>query len=223
MTANLRCSLRNKRKTSGNKTLQSISVSKLFAHPANPNRMSKASFGKLVKHIAKSCNYEPIIVREHPEKVGCFEIINGHHRYRALKQTGYDEVDCIVWEVDDAEALVLLSTLNRLGGKDDVGKKSEIIKRLREKFSTTELAKILPDSKKQIERLKDLEKPVSISLVSVKPFAEPLVFVLTDEQRLIVDKAIGLAGESRAGESCAARKTAGLVKIAESFLQGLAV
>ncbi|MHC4624131.1 MAG: ParB/RepB/Spo0J family partition protein, partial [Planctomycetota bacterium] len=84
-------------------SVHSIALDKLASHPDNPNRQSKANFAKLVRNIARTGRYEPLIVRPHPEKEGYYQIINGHHRRRALSELGYEAADCIVWDVDDEQ------------------------------------------------------------------------------------------------------------------------
>ena len=99
-------------------TVVSLSLRKLVPHPANPNRMSDAAFKKLVKHIERTSQYEPIVVRVHPHRKGAWQILNGHHRLRALTRLNYSHADCVVFNADDAEAMVYLATLNQLTGRD---------------------------------------------------------------------------------------------------------
>jgi ParB-like chromosome segregation protein Spo0J len=96
-----------------------ISLEKLHAHPDNPNSMSKETFAKLVRNIERTGRYEPIVIRQ---KDTSWQIINGHHRVKALRQLGYKTADCLVWDVDDHETEILLATLNRLGGSDTLEK-----------------------------------------------------------------------------------------------------
>ncbi len=185
------------------KRIESIGIDKLIAHPANPNRMSDASFRKLGGHIERTGNYEPVIVRPHPKQNGCYEIINGHHRVGVLKKLGCKTCDCIIWQVDDAEALILLATLNRLAGADVLEKKSELIKSLSDRFSTKELAKHLPDTKSAIERLSRLaagmHKPMKRPAYAQQVFLNPLVFFLTDKQKQMVDAALSKANDFERG------------------------
>ena len=182
------------------KKIESIAVDKLIAHPANPNRMSEPAFKKLFRHIELTGNYEPIIVRRHRQKENCCEIINGHHRKKVLAQLGRKEADCIVWDVDDDETMVLLATLNRLGGGDDLEKKSELIKKLSVRFSTKELSGMLIESKKSIERLNDLTKSAYPPTLQSKVFLNAMTFFLTDDQKQTVEEILktaidpGLAG-----------------------------
>ena len=52
---------------------------------------------------------------------------------------------------------VLLMTLNRLCGSDEPAKKIELLKELTERMGPIELAKILPQTAKQIEQLVNLK------------------------------------------------------------------
>ncbi|RKY06091.1 MAG: hypothetical protein DRP65_12215 [Planctomycetota bacterium] len=200
------------------KQIESVEINKLIAHPANPNRMSNSTFRKLAGHIKRTGNYEPVIVRPHPKHNGCYEIINGEHRVKALKKLGRETCDCIVWQVDDSETLILLATLNRLAGADVLAKKAELIKALSRRFSAKDLAKNLPDTKRAIERLKDLHRPLVPRATEHKAFLNPLVFFLTDDQKQTVDKAIAsIPAEGK--ETAAQRRARAITEIAKVYLE----
>ena len=91
-------------------SIHSIALDKLVGHPGNPNIMSSDKFGKLVRNIERTGRYEPLVVRPHPAKAGFFEIINGHHRSKALAKLGRERADCVVWDVDDAQDYPTCST-----------------------------------------------------------------------------------------------------------------
>ncbi len=171
--------------------IRTIEIDRLVANPASPNRMPKTAFAKLKSHVDRTGNYEPIVVRAHGGRARCFEIINGHHRVEAMRQLGYTSVDCIVWEVDDDEMLVLSGTLNRLGGRDDLGRKSALVRRLCERFDVRQLAARLPETAGAIERLRDLKKQPPAIAAKAKAFLNPVVFFLTDEQKQILNDAMG--------------------------------
>jgi hypothetical protein len=172
------------------RNIRIIPLSKLLAHPDNPNVMSEATFRKLVRNIERTGLYEPIVVRIHPRKKDHFEIINGHHRVKALEQLGRKEADCVIWDVDDEQTDVLLTTLNRLAGSDIPTKKIELLKKLTQRMATAQLAKLLPHTAKQIERLTNLKlNSVPIKL-NAESFAVPLVFFVTRQQQEIIERAI---------------------------------
>jgi hypothetical protein len=221
--------------------IQTIALDKLIAHPDNPNRMSKDKFAKLLRNIKRTGHYEPLIVRpcpkkncnscenRNPNKEGgkCFQIINGHHRWQALKELGYKSADAVVWDIDDRQTDIMLATLNRLAGSDVLDKKMALLKRLNHSaFSgrTAELAKLLPHTASQIKRLtrftvsdcrKALENHKSQTL-------NPLVFFLNNKQQAVFDKAM-LAAMSKIEEnrSKAIKNAAALTCIAQSFINSL--
>ncbi len=200
------------------KQIITIALNKLIAHPDNCNRMSDSAFGKLLRHIERTGNYEPIIVRPHPKRKGCYQILNGHHRLRVLGKLGAACAECVVWKVDDAEALVLLATLNRLGGSDDVYKKSQLVAGLHRHFNSKDLVRMLAESRKSIERLKKLKRPIVAQKLAAKSFLNPMMFFLTDEQKVVVEKAIGQAVAGEIQGTTAQKRAAGLVKIAKTFI-----
>jgi len=197
--------------------IQLIPLDNLTPHPDNPNKMSKATFAKLVRNIERTGRYEPLIVRRNTDKQGCsrskagnlsrntdksdsFQIINGHHRWLALKHLGYKTADAIVWDVDDGEADILLATLNRLCGQDVLDKKIALLKQLNEKMQPAELAKLLPQTKTQLEKLTQLT--ISDCRMSIekfeseienrksKIFLNPLIFFVSDGQQQVIETAL---------------------------------
>jgi ParB/RepB/Spo0J family partition protein len=198
--------------------IRSVRLDKLIAHPGNPNRQSRANFGKLVRNIERTGRYEPIVVRPHPQRKECFQIINGEHRYRALAKLGQKTADCVVWDIDDEQTDILLATLNRLCGSDELGKKLELLKRLNKRMKSSELAKLLPQRAKQIERLTNLKMPSRPAEADAKCFSNPMVFFVNDTQQEVIEKALSSAGELRSEKTRAAKRAAALAHIAGEFL-----
>ncbi len=207
-------------------SIQSIALDKLDFHPDNPNRMSKVNFAKLVRNIERTGRYEPLIVRPCPDKADYFQIINGYHRCHALAKLGYKTTDCVVWDIDDEETDILLATLNRLGGSDELGKKLKLLKRLNKRIEAGKLAKLLPQTAKQIERLTNLKRPSAPAKIAENCFANPLVFFVNDKQQEQIEKALSLVGiagrltaESKAEVTRATKRAAALTHIAGYFLR----
>ncbi len=201
------------RETKIENQVTSIPIEKLIEHPGNPNRMSKNKFTRLVRNIERTGRYEPLVVRRQGDY---FQIINGHYRCRALRELGYKSVDAIVWDMDDTEADILLSTLNRLGGSDVLEKKLALLGRINRNMHACEMAKLLPFSRSQIERLKNIKVPAAPAKINTKSFAVPMVFFLTDAQHQIVAKALASARENY-NETKAARNAAALIEMARCF------
>jgi ParB family chromosome partitioning protein len=199
--------------------IKTVPIEKLVAHPDNPNHMSDKTFAKLVRNIKRTGRYEPIIVRKKGES---YEIINGHHRVKALRQLGIKTADIVIWDVNDEDTDILLTTLNRLSGSDELDKKLAILKRLNEKMRATELAKLLPFSSTQIKRLKEFKLPTVPAKIKPDNFTHPLVFFINKEQKQIIEKAIHEAldrtPESKVAIDKRQTKAAALTHIAEFFI-----
>jgi ParB-like chromosome segregation protein Spo0J len=208
--------------------IKKILLSKLLAHPDNPNVMSDATFRKLVRNIERTGLYEPIVVRPHPDEkdhsatADKFQIINGHHRVKALERLGRKEADCVVWDVDDEQTAVLLTTLNRLAGSDTLAKKIELLKKLTERMGTAQLAKLLPQTAKQIERLTNLKLNSVPVKLNADSFAVPLVFFVTKQQQGVIENAIEAAagGARNDKQSKAQRRAAAITEITGQFMEG---
>ena len=193
--------------------IEVIELGRLFGREDNPNRMERGVFKKLLGHIQRTGNYEPLVVRGHKEKAGCFEIINGHHRAKALRELGYEEVNCVVWDIDDDEARIALLTLNRLGGSDDVFKKSRLIKELGERFDDKELCGMLAEGSRSIERLKSLAGGCGFSREMGKVYLNPMIFFVSDGQKEVIDSAIAEAIEPGVTGTKAQKRAWSIVKI----------
>lgn len=209
--------------------VKSVAIDKLIAHPDNPNRMSKTNFAKLVRNIERTGRYEPLLVRPSPQRPGVFQIINGHHRWQALKELGYKTADVIVWDIDDEQTDILLATLNRLGGSDVLEKKLALLKRLNVRMEAATLARLLPQTANQIERLMQLTNSdcaMSIANRKSKAFLNPLVFFVNDKQQEIIDNSLSLAREIQkrsllrgSQRTKAVKNAATLTYIAQHFLE----
>jgi ParB-like chromosome segregation protein Spo0J len=193
-------------------------MEKLIPHPENPNRMGKGMFKKLTAHIERTGNYEPVIVRVDPQIEGSYQILNGHHRVKALKTLDIDKVDCVVWDVEDDESLVLLATLNRLVGNDELERKRDLFKNLMKRIELKELSKQLPDNKKSIQRLASLiEKPV-VYLAEKPLLLDSMVFFLDEKQTELVERALAKAGCDGSDGTRAQNKATAIIKISEAYL-----
>ncbi len=176
-----------------------VGVNRLRGHAMNSNAMNEVMFGKLVGHIEKSGRYPPLIVREIEE--GEYEVLDGHHRLRALKELGYEEVGCVVWDVDDEEALVLLTTLNRLEGVDDPRRRGALIGELHEKYgwSVGKLVRNLPDGGDDVEKLLELRRdlPRGCGGKGLGEMKMAVYFFLLPAEKKRLDEVIGKFGGRR--------------------------
>ena len=136
--------------------IQEIPIELLLEHPENSNFMNAPTAQKLRRHIEQTGRYEPLPVRPHPVEEGKFQVINGHNRLRILHSLEYQNVNCIVWKLDDQQTRLYLATLNRLSGQDIPERRAILLDNLLHSFDIDELEFLLPDGRKQIEQLERL-------------------------------------------------------------------
>jgi hypothetical protein len=84
-------------------------------------------------------------------------------------------------------------------------------------MESAELAKLLPQTAKQIKHVTSLKMP-STPETTAKCFSNPMVFFVDDTQQETIEKALLLAGESRGEKTKAAKRAAALAQIAGYFL-----
>jgi len=172
-----------------------IVIEQLRGRGDNANVMSKDSFRKLVRNIKRTGRYPAVIVRARPGEVGVpvseYEILDGHHRVAALRELHHAMVKCEVWEgVDEEEALVLLTTLNRLEGSDDPLRRAGLIDRLVKGMGKAKVSLRLPEDQARLERLLALrvKAPEPIEFGGGEGLPEAVTLFLSREQRQEFDK-----------------------------------
>lgn len=133
-----------------------IRLSQLENNPKNPNVCNKETLEKLQRNIGRTRIYPALIVRKHPKKANRYIIIDGHHRKLVLEALGDAQAECQVVDVNEKEAHILLATLNRLHGTDNLQKRAELIETLTELVPVDELLQMIPESKAEIDDLLDL-------------------------------------------------------------------
>jgi len=121
-----------------------------------------------------------------------YQILNGHHRARVLRDLGHTHARCDVWEVDDDEARLLLATLNRLEGRDDPSRRAALVARLGEGRSAADLARLLPEPPDAVERLRRLAAPPPppADPDAAAPLPRPMTFFLDEDQAATVREAL---------------------------------
>ncbi len=130
-----------------------VALAHIHDHPSNPNVMSDDRLEQLAARIDQSGRYPPLIVRNHPERDGHFQLLDGHQRARVLRSLGHSEADVAIWECSDDEALQLLVTLNRLSGDDDEARREALLGELLEGHSPADLEALLPAGDQQLSAL----------------------------------------------------------------------
>ena len=201
-----------------------VPLDDLRPHPLNSNVMPEDLRAKLAAHIRRTGRYPFLVVRPHPDEPGKYQVLGGHHRVEVLRELGFTEARCDVWEVDDREAKLLLATLNRLQGQDLPIRRAELIHELLGEMSAGDLAGLLPETDKQIEELHALlefpAEEIAALLDAEAEEAEKVLprvmsFVVSPEQEQVIEQAVELASDGTPGRD---RKAKGLTNLARRFL-----
>lgn len=176
-----------------------IDLARLRSHPQNCNKLGARELVKLTAHIKEHGDYPSIIVRKHATTRGDFEILDGHYRVHILRGLGRESAHCEVWDCDDARARVLLLTLNRLNGVDDVKKRGLLLEEMAATMPLAAMEKLVPDDRARIQRLIALNKPAKelVAAVAGKEMPESVAFFLVAHQRDALKRQLSPFGRDR--------------------------
>ena len=132
--------------------MEFLNVIDIKTHELNPNQMGRQALNKLKELIIKEQNYPPLIVNK---RDGKYILVDGHQRLQVIKEIGFDQIKCDIWEVDYETELMLLATLNQLHG-NSMGKKKELLYEELKKHTTLEMIKKLsPENKEFLSKVLD--------------------------------------------------------------------
>jgi ParB-like chromosome segregation protein Spo0J len=202
-----------------------VPIDDLRPHPLNSNVMPEDLREKLKAHIHRTGRYPFVVVRPHPDELGCYQVLDGHHRVEILRDLGHTEARCDVWNVDDREAKLLLATLNRLQGQDSPIRRAQLLHELLGEMNLGDLAGLLPETDKQIEELHALLEFPAEEIAALladeaerqeKVLPRVMTFVVTPEQEELIEHAVELASDGTQGRD---RKARGLANLARQFMK----
>lgn len=108
--------------------IQTIKVSQLRAAGYNPRKdlqPEDAEYKKLRNSIETFGYVEPIIWNKRTGNV-----VGGHQRLKILLEHGAEDIECVVTDLDDKDEKILNVLLNKVKGRWDIGKLTDILKEL---------------------------------------------------------------------------------------------
>jgi DNA modification methylase len=117
--------------------VEKIPVERLNPAAYNPRkdlRPGDPEYEKLRQSIEEFGYVEPIVWNE---RTG--NIVGGHQRFKVLQQLGYEEIDCVVVDMDELREQALNVALNKISGAWDKPKLAEILQRLEERGFNVDL------------------------------------------------------------------------------------
>ncbi len=200
-----------------------VPFAKLQPHPLNANVMDEDLKTKLASNIRRSGRYPPLIVRPHGDG---FQILDGEQRADVIKLLGEEGAWCSIWDVDDQEALILLSTLNRLAGEDVPGRRARLIEGLQAHQTLAELAALLPEGEAGLKAcLAGIDTDIDALVEELEAEASRLdeerpeifTFAVDRADADIVSQAMAKASGELTGKN---RRGRALVMLAERYLEG---
>lgn len=178
-----------------------ISLEQIRPNDWNPNVLPKKLYEALKRNIRDKGFVLPILVRKVEDR---YEIIDGEHRYKILKELGYSKAKCVVIEAeDDAEAIMRTLAMWRLRGEANTMDVASLL--LEQEFETKELEEYLAYSESELKvfqiiyevpsKIIDPFAKLGIDLPDEKDNLIILEFALDMMQNLIVQQALDKAKE----------------------------
>jgi hypothetical protein len=92
----------------------------------NPRFMSEEDLEKLKNSVKEFGMVEPIVVNKD------LTVIGGHQRIKAVEMLGWEEIPCIMVDLDKRREKLLNLALNRIVGSWDEGKLTKLIREIRD-------------------------------------------------------------------------------------------
>lgn len=108
--------------------IQKIPASKIRAAKYNPRKDLKpgdAEYEKLRRSIEEFGYVEPVIWNK---RTG--NIVGGHQRFKVLLAMGYQEIDCVVLDIDEQREKALNVALNKITGEFDIPLLTDLLRDL---------------------------------------------------------------------------------------------
>ena len=143
-----------------------VSVEKCRPNAWNPRGMNKKEFEALKLSIQEHGQTQPIQVR--PIKDG-YEIIGGYHRWLAMKELKFLEVEVNITPINDDEAKIF-SLQDNIHGNDDLLRLGKLVYELTEKgFSIKKIAQVYGTEEDALkDALKVVHEDISKKLQKLK-------------------------------------------------------
>ncbi len=134
---------------------QTIDINKLQKANWNYKKDDESKMQKLIKAMRKRGQIVNLIVR--PIGKGKYEVINGNHRYDALKSIGAKTAYCCnLKKVSDHEARLIATETNHLEFETDTASFARMIEEISREVSIQEMEETIPFDEKEINGYIDM-------------------------------------------------------------------
>jgi len=113
-----------------------VDINELRPNSWNPNQMDHEIYEKERESLEKFGYVQPITVRQVEESAG-FEIIDGFHRWKLLKELGWEDVEVnTLGKISESQAKQLTLILNHLRGEPDQIMLAKLVENIQEWMQT---------------------------------------------------------------------------------------
>ena len=162
-----------------------LKIEEIKTNPYNPNMMEKGIREKLKKLIQKEGNYPPLIVNK--RKDGSYILLDGHQRLQVLKELGYKEIKCDIWEIEEEDEYLVLATINRLRGKPYKKLQEELFKILEKKVGKKAILEYTAESRKFYEKLNLMKPKLKIDSSNYIPWVQFIQRLTIEQYDFVID------------------------------------
>ena len=117
---------------------------------------TEEQINKLMNSITADESVGVVAVRELPNNK--FEVIDGNHRFEAIKRLGWKKVPCENFgNITKAKAITIARRRNHKWFDDDIIAYAELLNNeVLGEYTLDELEKIMPDTKEEMEKLQEM-------------------------------------------------------------------
>lgn len=201
-----------------------VPVDCLVPHPSIPNVMSDDYRAKLRANIEAEGDYPSLIIRPHPTRPDCMEVLDGKERLAVLRDLGYPTARCYLWPCDDSTALLLVGTLDRLTGEDEPWRRARLLKELAALLPAEAILARIPESEADFRQVIDaLNGDLEGAIADLTAHADRALaegpqlfsFAVDPSEAAAVEDALALAVSQLEGKN---RRGQALVLFAQTFI-----
>lgn len=132
--------------------VEKVDIDKIDPNSWNPNSMPEEHFDMLKREYERIGYVQPVLVRPMTDKEGRYEIVDGEHRWRALRQKGAEKLHVVIKELDDDEARKTTLNMNDIKGTDNPVELAKVLEDLTEGTAVEDLEEDLLMDKEEIEQ-----------------------------------------------------------------------
>jgi hypothetical protein len=148
-----------------NKRTMRVLTSEVEPNPWNPNRLTPAKKKALAESLEEFSDLDFILVRPHPKptKAVKWQIVDGENRYLLLVARGETEIDVVVAELGDAQAMKYTLIANE-HGENESDDLANLLLNLEKSYGTDlHLGLMIPESevKNLVELGRELDQEIS--------------------------------------------------------------